>query len=114
MAELVTTGTWIVAPAKQAAFVQEWTSFAEWASSQPGAGMLRLGVDAGDPTRYVSFGAWHDVTSARAWKSAPEFRQRIARVLQHVDEFRPTELEIVARAANGSSAVPTPASSGVG
>jgi heme-degrading monooxygenase HmoA len=114
MAELVTTGTWIVAPPRQAAFVEAWASFAEWASSQPGAGTLRLGVDGGDPTRYVSFGVWEDTASVRAWKSAPVFRERIARVLQHVGEFRPAELEVVAMATNGSSAVSAPTSSSVG
>jgi heme-degrading monooxygenase HmoA len=114
MTELVTTGTWIVAPTRQVAFVQAWASFAEWASSMPGAGKLRLGVDAADPTRYVSFGEWQDAASARAWKSAPQFRERIARVLQHVDEFRPAELEIVATATLGSSAALVPASSSVG
>jgi heme-degrading monooxygenase HmoA len=114
MTGLVTTGTWIVASAKQAAFVRAWASFAEWASSRPGAGMLRLGVDTGDPTRYVSFGEWADTASVRAWKSAPDFRERIAYVLQHVTEFRPAELEVVATAANGSSTVSVPAANSVG
>ena len=114
MTEVVTTGTWIVAPSKQAAFVEAWASFAGWASSKPGAGMLRLGVDAEDPTRYVSFAAWEDTASVRAWKSAAEFRERIARVLQHVDEFQPAELEVVATATSGSGAVSAPASNSVG
>jgi heme-degrading monooxygenase HmoA len=114
MTGLVTTGTWIVAPAKRAAFVQAWASFAEWASSRPGAGMLRLGIDATNPTRYVSFGEWADTASVRAWKSAPEFRERIAHVLQHVTEFRPAELEVVATAASGSSTVSVPAASRAG
>ena len=112
MTGLVTTGMWIVAPTKQAAFVQAWASFAEWASSQPGAGMLRLGVDAGNPTRFVSFGVWRDTASVRHWKSSPEFRERLVRVLQQVDEFRPAELEVLATATGGSSAVSLPASTG--
>ena len=114
MSELLTTGTWIVAATKQAAFVKAWASFAEWASSRPGAGVLRLSVDTGDRTRYVSFGVWEDTASVRAWKSAPEFRERLARVLQHVDEFHPAELEVTAAATNGSSTLSLAASHGRG
>src|SRR4051812_48292664 len=96
MTELVTTGTWSVCPAKEVEFIQAWSAFAAWASSMPGAGTLRLGRDTGDSTRYVSFGAWQDEPAIRAWKSQPEFRERLAQVLQYVDEFRPYELDVIA------------------
>jgi heme-degrading monooxygenase HmoA len=113
MTELVTTGTWRVNPTKEAAFVQAWAAFAEWASSMPGAVTLRLGRDVGAPLRFVSYGAWQDTDSVRAWKSAPQFRERIARVLQYVDDFQPAELDVVATAADGSSIVTLPARIGV-
>lgn len=104
MSELVTTGTWIVDIAKEAAFVEAWTAFAEWASSMPGAGELRLGRDSGDRRRFVSYGAWNTEQAVRAWKSVPEFRERIAQVVQHVDEFHPSELDVVVIAGSGSTA----------
>ena len=97
-----------MSPTKEAAFIEAWTSFAEWASSMPGAGALRLGRDTGDVPRFVSYGAWENVDAVRAWKSTPEFRERIAQVLQYVDDFHPSELDVVASYAEGSRAVAHP------
>jgi heme-degrading monooxygenase HmoA len=95
MSELVTTGVWRVNPGQETEFVAAWTRFAEWAAGRPGAGTLRLGRDAADPSRFVSFAAWLDSSSVRAWKSSPEFREGIAQVLQYVDGFEPAELDVV-------------------
>jgi hypothetical protein len=34
----------------------------------------------------------------QAWKNAPEFGERMAAVQKHVEEFKPSELELVAEA----------------
>lgn len=111
MTEMITTGTWIVDEAKHDAFVEAWSAFAAWASSMEGAGTLRLGRDGPGSNRFVSFGPWASAEQVHAWKSSPEFRERMARVLQHVDEFVPIELDVVAAAAAGTITVPpaTPA-----
>lgn len=96
MAELVTTGTWRVDRTNEAAFVEAWAAFAEWASAMPGAGTLRLGRDVGDARRFVSYTAWDSGDAVAAWKSVPEFRDRLAHVLQHVDDFEAAELDVVA------------------
>jgi heme-degrading monooxygenase HmoA len=103
MADVITSGTWTPYPGKEEAFVAAWTEFACWASSRPGAGVLRLGRDNGAPERYVSFGGWSSERSVRDWKSAPEFQERMAQVLQHVSEFTPSELAEVASAAAGAT-----------
>jgi heme-degrading monooxygenase HmoA len=54
----------------------------------------------------VSYGAWEGTDAVRAWKSSPEFRERMAQVLQYVDDFRPTELDVVAVASPGTSPGP--------
>ena len=95
MTERVTTGIWIV-PADDEAFVVAWSEFAGWASRQPGAGTLRLARDTADPQRYVSYAVWDSADAVRDWKSDPEHRDRLARVLEHVEEFHSTELEVVA------------------
>ena len=104
MSELVTTGVWRVRPEREAEFIREWTRFAQWASTMPGASTLRLGCDDADPQRYVSFAPWDDAESAQAWKRSPEFRERIAQVLQHVEDFQPTELTVVAAVAAAAEA----------
>jgi heme-degrading monooxygenase HmoA len=58
--------------------------------------VLRLARDLADPERFVSFGRWDSAENAHAWKSSPEFRERMGRVQAHVAEFTPDELEIIA------------------
>ena len=98
-----TSGTWKPNPGSEEAFVAAWEQFAAWASSMPGAGRLHLVQDLREPDRFVSFGAWEKLDQVRGWKSSPEFRERMARVLQHVDEFQPAELRLIASAENGTT-----------
>jgi len=107
MSEMITTGTWFVAEARQAGFLNAWSAFAGWASSMDGAGTLRLGRDGRDSNHFVSFGPWDSADQVHAWKSSPEFRERMAQVLQYVDEFSPTELDVVASATAGTTPVRT-------
>jgi heme-degrading monooxygenase HmoA len=96
MGEIYTTGAWKPRAGKEDVFVGAWTEFAAWASGMAGAGTLRLTRDARDRQRFVSFGRWESNESVRAWKSDPDFRERLARVMQYVDEFAATELELIA------------------
>jgi heme-degrading monooxygenase HmoA len=100
--EIYTTGRWKPNKEKTDAFVEAWAAFAAWASTMPGAGELRLTRDVRAEGVFLSFGAWDSADAVRAWKSGPEFRERMARVLQHVDEFEPSELAVVATARDGS------------
>lgn len=101
MSTVYTSGSWIPKPGGEETFVAAWKEFAAWASSMPGAGRLQLIRDLDEPERFVSFGAWEHIEQVRAWKSSPEFRGRMARVQEHVDEFRPTELGLIATAEDG-------------
>jgi heme-degrading monooxygenase HmoA len=103
MVEYFTTGRWTVGSDKQDAFVEAWQEFAGWASAKPGAGTLVLMRDLDDPDRFVSIGDWRTVDAIRDWKGSPEFRERIAQVLQHVSEFDPRNLALVATAENGAT-----------
>ena len=105
MAELVTTGTWLVGPDQESAFVAAWADFAAWASSMPGATTLRLGRDVDDPTRFVSFAAWDSGDAVRTWKGQPDFGARMAQILQHVEDFHALELDVLARAHDGTQTV---------
>jgi heme-degrading monooxygenase HmoA len=103
MTTIYTSGTWTPSPGGEAAFVAAWEQFAAWASAMPGAGRLHLTRDLGEPGRFVSFGEWETIEQVRGWKASTEFKERMARVLQHVDEFRPAELALVATAENGAA-----------
>ena len=103
MSNVYTTGSWTPSPGSEDAFVSAWMTFAGWASGMPGAGRLRLVRDLHEPGRFVSFGPWESIDRVKAWKGSPEFKERMAQVLQHVDDFHPTELELVATAEDGSA-----------
>ena len=98
MSTTYTTGTWRPRAGKEREFVEAWAAFAGWASTMPGCGTLQLARDLGDGGRFVSLGDWQSLEAVRAWKSSSEFKERIAQVLQHVDEFKPSELALVATA----------------
>jgi len=102
MSEIYTSGSWKPNPGSEQAFVEAWSAFAIWASGVEGAGTLRLVRDLNEPGQFVSFGDWQSIDRVRAWKSSPEFREHMAHVLQHVDMFRPTELELVAAVEDGA------------
>ena len=103
MSAIYTSGTWQPLPGSEQAFVAAWEQFAAWASSMPGAGRLQLVRDLGESERFVSFGDWESLEQVRAWKSSPEFRERMARVLQHIDEFHPAELTLISSAEHGTT-----------
>jgi heme-degrading monooxygenase HmoA len=105
MSEIYTTGTWVPTEGREHAFVEAWAEFAAWASTMPGAGRLRLGRDLHEPGRFVSFGDWESGETVAAWKMSPEFKERMAQVLQHVGEFKPSELELLATATQGASTI---------
>ena len=99
----ITTGTWIVSADKEAAFVDAWADFAASASRHGGATTLRLGRDAGDPRRFVSFAAWATEDAVSVWKADPDMREALAQVLQHVDDFHNEELDVLVTASDGRS-----------
>ena len=102
MYEIFTSGRFEVEPANEAAFVDAWSEFATWASQNLGAGTLRLARDVRNPGRFISFGQWDDAEAVRRWKSGPEFKERIGRVVRQAKEFEPTELVTLAKATSGT------------
>lgn len=95
MAETFTSGTWIVKPGEDDAFVEEWRSFVGWASEMPGSGPFRLVRNVDQPNMYMSFAPWETAEAQDAWKALPEFRERIGRVRSHCDDFTPSVFELV-------------------
>jgi heme-degrading monooxygenase HmoA len=94
--EVYTTGSWTPFPGHEEAFVAAWKEFAGWAATLPGSTSATLSRDLREPGRYVSFMAWQDLESVKAWKGSSEFKPRMSRVQEHIDKFAPTELEVVA------------------
>ncbi len=103
MSTIYTSGTWTPTVGSEDAFLAAWKQFATWASSRPGAGRLQLTRDLRKPEQFVSIGDWASIEEVRGWKSSPEFRERMAQVLQHVEEFQPSELRLIASAKDGTT-----------
>jgi heme-degrading monooxygenase HmoA len=96
MSEFYTTGNWTPKADEEEAFIEAWLEFADWARQIPGARTLRLARDMSDQTRFVSFGRWESIEAVRAWKGSPEFQERMSHVQEHVAQFVPAELEVIA------------------
>jgi len=104
MSEVYTTGSWTPKAGEKEAFVEDWQRFADWARQMPGAGTLRLARDMGDQARFVSFGRWESIEAVHAWKASPEFQERMSRLQQHIAEFAPAELEVIATVGDSTVA----------
>jgi heme-degrading monooxygenase HmoA len=79
---------------EEEAFIAAWTEFAEWMKTQPGVRTMRLVRDVKEPAKFISFADWDGIESIHAWKATDEFKQRIANVKQHTDEFTAAEAEL--------------------
>jgi heme-degrading monooxygenase HmoA len=95
MSEAYSSGAWTVKEGEGEEFVAAWTVFARWLRTMPGAGTARLTRDLNEPRRYLSFAPWESADAMQAWKSNPEFRERMGSVQRHVAEFAPSEFELV-------------------
>lgn len=95
MAETYTNGIWQAKPGAESEFVVAWEEFARWAKTMPGCGTLRLVKDVEDGRRFMSFAPWESFEAQRSWKESPEFKDRMGRVQQHVEQFTPSVFELV-------------------
>ena len=97
------TGSWVPFTDQEEPFLEAWQAFAGWAAGLPGAaGDALLLRDLRDPECFVSFLPWESLEAIKGWKTHPEFKERMSRVQQHIDEFAPTETEVVARVTAAS------------
>ena len=98
----------MVEPENEEAFVEAWVEFASWASKRPGSIAIRLFRDVRNPGRFVSLGQWDDADAVRGFKSAPEFKERLGRLVKLAAEFEPTEHVTLAKVTDGSAQTHSP------
>jgi heme-degrading monooxygenase HmoA len=98
VAEVYTSGDWLVKEGREEEFVAAWGDLADWtAASVPGAGWARLLQDRDEPQRFLSLGPWESLEAIAAWRSSEGFAQRIGRIRELVDDLRPRTLEVAAQ-----------------
>jgi heme-degrading monooxygenase HmoA len=102
MYEIFTYGRFEVDPANEEAFFEAWSEFAAWVSERPANHGIRLVRDVRNAGRFLSLGLWDDADAIAEWKSSPEFKQRLGRIVSLAKEFEPTELAVLRKAADGA------------
>ena len=108
MYEIYTNGRWEVEPENEDAFVAAWSEFAAWVSQTPGCRTVRLVRDVRNAGRFYSNGKWNDAEDVRAFKSSPEFKERIGRVVRHARDFEPTEHVTLVKVKDGNVEILSP------
>jgi heme-degrading monooxygenase HmoA len=99
MAQLFTSGDWLVKEGKEGDFVKAWRELAEWtAGNVSGAGWATLLRDRDDPRRFLSFGPWQSLESIEAWRSSEGFQERVGLMRELLEDLHPRTLDVVAEA----------------
>ena len=97
MAQLYTLGEWTVKGGKHQEFVAAWHEFAEWtAANISGSAWAKLLQDGDAPERFISFGPWQSEEAVTGWREHPGFQERVARIHELVEGFRPHTMGVAA------------------
>jgi heme-degrading monooxygenase HmoA len=83
-----TSGNWLVQAGKEQEFVNRWSALTLWSlQDAQGAQFFYLIQDSGDPRHFLSFGAWDNPDSVRAWRGQPKFSELLGACRELCDEF---------------------------
>lgn len=92
---IYTLGIWTARAGREAEFIEEWTSFANWTSkNMPGCEKAFLLRDVKNDSRFISFGPWNNEKSIQDWRNSNEFKQFAAKVKELCDDFQPNTLTV--------------------
>jgi heme-degrading monooxygenase HmoA len=99
-----TSGRWVVKAGDEDEFIERWTAFTEWSlENVAGAEDFALIQDAGDSTRFLSFGAWKDTDSVQGWRNSPEFGERLGHCRELCDDFEARDYVLVSAAGRAGA-----------
>jgi heme-degrading monooxygenase HmoA len=91
-----TSGRWLVQEGQQEEFIKRWTDFTQWSlDSVEGAQSFDLIQDSNDRNRFLSFGSWSDSQAVQAWRSSPEFSEKLGRCRELCEEFEARDFFLV-------------------
>lgn len=96
MAEIYTSGSWLVREGREEEFVEAWRDLATWTKGEiGGAGNPRLLRDRDNPRRFLSFGAWDDARAVETWRASEGFQQRIGKIRALLEDLEVRTLDPV-------------------
>ena len=83
------SGSWQIKEGHADEFVERWREFLTWTKAE-NTGFLgaRLIRHLAEPNSFVSFAAWQDLDSMRAWQGSPEFAERFSACRALCDDMR--------------------------
>lgn len=83
------SGDWMVTGGKEEEFVARWVDFLKWTKDHmSGFGSASLVCDAENPSHFISFAEWDSRQSLTAWRSSPDFREKLGACRALCDSFR--------------------------
>jgi heme-degrading monooxygenase HmoA len=96
-ADQYVSGDWRVRAGSEEEFVARWLAFTGWSLEHAsGAESFILVQDLQEPRHFVSFGAWADLASVRAWRDTPEFAQLLGRCRELCEGFHAGDYSLAA------------------
>jgi heme-degrading monooxygenase HmoA len=97
MADQYVSGDWSVKAGTEDEFVSRWLDFTGWSKEQAaGARSFVLLRDMEEPQHFVSLGTWDDRDSINAWRSTPEFAEKLGRCRELCEDFRARDFTLAA------------------
>ncbi|MFI5794398.1 antibiotic biosynthesis monooxygenase family protein [Streptomyces sp. NPDC051677] len=90
------SGKWQVTAGRADEFIERWRDFLAWTGKE-NQGFLgaRLIRDLKDPNSFVSFAAWQDLDSMRAWQGSPGFKERFDAAYALCEDMQSSGYELV-------------------
>jgi heme-degrading monooxygenase HmoA len=102
VAQLYTSGDWLVQEGREEEFVAAWEELADWTGGNvSGAGWATLLRDRDQPRRFLSFGPWESLEAIEAWRASDGFQERVARIRELVEDLRTHTFEVAAQEEAG-------------
>jgi heme-degrading monooxygenase HmoA len=92
------SGEWLVRPGSEQEFIERWTSFIEWTSNEaPGALSFVLVRSTGEPTTFLSLGAWESQTAQEVWREMTQMQVMLGHCRALCDEYDTYRYTLAAR-----------------
>jgi heme-degrading monooxygenase HmoA len=91
------SGNWVVDDGRQIEFIERWREFLEWTRvTSAGLRSAQLIQDVEDPRHFISFAGWESAEAMRAWRSLPEFAQKLNACRELCDDFSGSSYTVAA------------------
>lgn len=93
---MFTSGNWIVKAGKEKEFIETWKAFSDAVrGTTQGTEYAYLLRDADNPSHFISFGEWKDISRIQTWRQSSEFKSFMQKFDTLCESHKITTLETV-------------------